>query len=102
MRKSQWNPYAAENAWGENVDVRFGSLAAAAQSSCDVRFTPNSCRGCRRSARPLWARSGLPHRSKKASYSITSSAMLSSPDETVRPSVLAVLRLITSSNFVGA
>jgi len=37
----------------------------------------------------------------KCAYSITSSAMLSSPDEGLRPSALAVLRLITSSNLVG-
>jgi hypothetical protein len=35
------------------------------------------------------------------SYSITSSAMASSDGGTVRPSALAVLRLITSSNLVG-
>jgi hypothetical protein len=45
-------------------DVRFGSLAAAARSKWDVRFTPESCRGCRRPARPLWAKTGLMHRSK--------------------------------------
>jgi hypothetical protein len=36
-----------------------------------------------------------------AGYSITSSARASSDGGTVRPSALAVLRLITSSNFVG-
>src|SRR5262249_12609567 len=35
-------------------------------------------------------------------YSITSSARASSVGETVRPSVLAVCRLMTSSNLVGA
>src|SRR6266446_8603613 len=34
-------------------------------------------------------------------HSITSSAIASTPGGTVRPSALAVLRLITSSNFVG-
>ena len=34
-------------------------------------------------------------------YSITSSAMESTLDGTVRPSALAVLRLITSSNFAA-
>src|SRR5262249_2529355 len=34
-------------------------------------------------------------------HSITSSASASSPGGTVRPSAFAVLRLITSSNFVG-
>src|SRR5262245_25427048 len=36
-----------------------------------------------------------------AAYSITSSARASSEGGTVSPSALAVLRLITSSNFVG-
>jgi hypothetical protein len=39
---------------------------------------------------------------KGQSYSITSSARASSVGGTVRPSALAVLRLITSSYFVGA
>jgi hypothetical protein len=34
-------------------------------------------------------------------YSITSSAVVSSEGGTLRPSALAVLRLITISNFVG-
>jgi hypothetical protein len=48
----------------EAGDVRFGSLAAAAQLNGGVRFTPKSCRDSRRPARPLWAMSGLMHRSK--------------------------------------
>src|SRR5262249_16512426 len=36
-----------------------------------------------------------------ATYSITSSPRLSSDSGTARPSILAVLRLITNSNFVG-
>jgi hypothetical protein len=43
----------------------------------------------------------LMHRSKKPCHSITSSAMASNLSGTVRPSALAVLRLITSSNLVG-
>ena len=35
-----------------------GSLAAAARSSWDVCFTPESCRGCRRPARQLRATNG--------------------------------------------
>jgi hypothetical protein len=46
--------------------------------------------------------SGLMHRSKQHLYSITSSARASSEAGTVRPSALAVLRLITSSYLVGA
>jgi hypothetical protein len=40
--------------------------------------------------------------SKIASYSMTSSARASSVGETVKPSALAVLRLITNSYLVGA
>jgi hypothetical protein len=40
-------------------------------------------------------------RSKTYLYSITSSAMASTPGGIVRPSVLAVLRLMTNSNLVG-
>ena len=40
-------------------------------------------------------------RCRKLGYSITSSAMLSSPDERVRLSALAVFILITNSNLVG-
>ena len=42
------------------------------------------------------------HRSKTARYSITSSARASTDAGTVRLSALAVLRLMTSSYFVGA
>ena len=42
------------------------------------------------------------HRSKQDRYSITSSAVASSVGGTARPSAFAVLRLMTSSNFVGA
>jgi hypothetical protein len=38
--------------------VRFGSLAAAPADGGHVRFTPESCRGCRRPARQLRAKSG--------------------------------------------
>ena len=41
---------------------------------------------------PLWAKSGLTHAREERRYSITSSAMLSRPDDRVRPSTLAVLR----------
>ena len=55
----------------------------------------------RHSETTLSAKSRLMHRSKRRGYSITSSAMESNVGGTVRPSVFAVLRLITSSNFVG-
>src|SRR5262249_10262084 len=49
----------------------------------------------------LWAKSGLIQLSKKACYSITSSAATSSPWGTVMLSALAVLMLITRSNLLG-
>src|SRR5262245_12042738 len=51
---------------------------------------------------PLWAKSGLMHRSKKNCYSNTSSARPSTAGGIARPSALAVLRLITSSVLVGS
>ena len=45
---------------------------------------------------------GLMHRSNQQPYSITSSATVSNLSGMMRPSVLALLRLITSSNSVGA
>src|SRR5579862_3742506 len=42
---------------------------------------------------------GMSNRSKAARYSITSSAVASRPEETARPSALAVFRLMTKSNF---
>src|SRR6266404_5449277 len=67
----------------------------------DFRFTPESglksdigpCPGC--------ANMRLMHRSKQHFYSITSSACASSVGGTVRPSVFAVLRFMTSSNLVA-
>jgi hypothetical protein len=43
----------------------------------------------------------MPTIKKLLVYSITSSAVASSDEGTVRPSALAALRLITSSNLVG-
>ena len=40
-------------------------------------------------------------RSKKGRYSMISSAAISKPGGTVKPSAFAVLRLTTVSNFVG-
>src|SRR5262249_37872859 len=44
----------------------------------------------------------VPGSRHSTAYSITSSAVASSPGGTVKPSAFAVLRLITVSNFVGA
>jgi len=43
-----------------------GSEADMARSNYDVRFTPNSGHPLAQSKCPLWATSGLMHRSKKA------------------------------------
>ena len=53
-----------------------------------------------KTAAPIRQPIGLPAR-PVASHSITSSASASSLSGTARPSAFAVLRLITSSNFVG-
>jgi hypothetical protein len=45
--------------------------------------------------------SSLMHRNELPLYSITSSALASNDGGTVRPSALAVLRLITNSTSVG-
>jgi hypothetical protein len=47
---------------------------------------------------PVWR---LSHCKKRHHYSMTSSALVSSASGTVRPSALAVLRLMTSSSFVA-
>jgi hypothetical protein len=67
-----------------------------------VRFGPKATaiRRCREMT--LWATSGLMHRSEENRYSITSSAVARSVGGMARPSALAVLRLMISSNFVGS
>ena len=57
-----------------------------AESDWYVWFVPNS---------------DISRRNNLRCYSITSSAMESSPGDMVRPNALAVFILITSSNFVG-
>jgi hypothetical protein len=49
------NNSGTQNNWRIAAYVAFGSLAAAAAEICGVRFTPESCRGCRRMARRLKA-----------------------------------------------
>ena len=59
-----------------------------------VRFTPESGHSAVNLECP-------PRGDISVVYSITSSAMERTPDGKVRPSALAVLRLMTNSNFVG-
>src|SRR5262249_31446510 len=80
-----------------NRYVRFGSKADICTAPAHVRFTPESGHLQCSSQCPLWANSG-----PRATYSITSSARPIGVFGTLRPSALAVLRLITNSYFVGA
>src|SRR5262249_21408288 len=95
-------------------DVRFGSKADICSAKRHVRFTPNSDRESRHRQT---VRSALPPKADMcgaardvrygpkadiAIYSIIASARPSTAGGIVRPSSLAVLRLITSSYLVGA
>src|SRR5262245_51670974 len=75
-------------ALGGLTDVRFGSKADMCSAKGHVRFTPKSDIKC-----DMWnVRFGLI--ADIATYSITSSTRVSSDRGTVRPSALAVFRLI--------
>jgi len=82
-------------------NVRFGSKADILHRSADVRFTPKSRHWNSVAECPLCAKSGHMQCSKFGAYSITSSAATCRVCGTVRPSALAVLRLITKSNLIG-
>src|SRR5262249_58253074 len=77
-------------------DVRFGSKADICSAPTHVCFTPNSDIKC-----DTWDVRFGPKADITEIYSITSLACASTDDGTVRPSVLAVLRLIASSKLVG-
>ena len=81
-------------------NIRFGSLADITASSCNACFTPKSGHSPHELPCLLCANSGFLYRSNKL-YSITSSARASTVAGMSRPSALAVLRLIMSSNFAG-
>ena len=83
------------------AEVRSGAFASFRQRSGHFRSAPINGRHQTCPVGPVGATTGLMQRSKSQSYSISSSAMLSKFVGTVRPSVLAVPRLMTSSNFVG-
>jgi hypothetical protein len=71
-------------------------IAIVRQSLADVRFSPDSDQAADIPKGPICAK-----RRHRLAYSITSSAWESSVGGTLRPSALAVLRLIASSNLVG-
>jgi hypothetical protein len=77
-------------------DVRFGSEAGISRCNRHVRFTPESGHLQCISRCPLRANSG-----HLCAYSINSSARASNGRGIVRPSALAVLRLMISSNFAA-
>jgi hypothetical protein len=85
------------------ADVADGSFATdpfrASAAQCSL--CPKSDRGAAMQRTTRSAKSRLMHRSKQYLYSITSSAIESTPDGIARPRAFAVLRLITSSSFVG-
>src|SRR5262249_41862385 len=67
----------------------------------DVRFAPKATEVLRCREVPRSAITGCEQSQQGSAYSITSSARASSIGGTSRPSALAVLRSITSSNLVG-
>src|SRR5262245_11727720 len=77
-------------------DVRFGSKADMCSAKGHVRFTPKSDIKCDIRNVRLGPKADIAE-----IYSITSLACASTDGGRVRPSALAVFRLITSSNFVG-
>ena len=83
-------------------DVCFGSKADIGPHQLNVRFTPESGHSCALQRCPLCATSRLMQCSKERRYSIISSAAVNNLSGIVSPSALAVLRLMISSNFVGA
>jgi hypothetical protein len=83
------------------IDVRYGSKAALTAPKSNFRFTPESGLNSDIAPCPKSATSRLMHRSNLTAYSMTSSARASSDGGTSRLSALAVLRLITSSYFIG-
>ena len=74
-----------------------GHICSMCAQNRDVRFTSQSGHSSAPSPRPFGA-----NRLHWAGYSITSSASCCRCKGTSRPSALAVLRLITSSNLMGA
>jgi hypothetical protein len=90
----------------DNKLIRFVERSDAKQADVstprrEVRSNPKSGSSLMRPRCPKSARKRLMHRSKQRRYSITSSAAISKPGGTVRPSSFAVLRFTTVSYLVG-
>jgi hypothetical protein len=71
--------------------------------SASLRKRPNCCAAKKMTRCAITGREQMQQTNvRQCDYSITSSAVASSVGGTVRPSALAVLRLITNWNFAGA
>src|SRR6267142_2299354 len=79
-----------------HVFTQPGSFPDVARRTCDACFTPMSRH---RQLGRLRSKSAM--NGNRPFHSITSSAVVSSDGGMVRPSVFAVFRLMTNSNFVG-
>ena len=75
--------------------------ASDSKAKVHLRLAPIADISLRRGKPPLWAKRPTYAVQQKKLYSITSSAVASNVDGTVKPSALAVLRLIAKSNLVG-
>src|SRR5262249_9504494 len=84
------------------VTIRARTHKSALAGLSNVRFAPKATEVLRCREASLCATTGLMHRSRQHSYSITSLAMASRVGGTSRPSALAVLRLMARSYLVGA
>ena len=93
-----WQSLAAVRAIVETADSQKAGYGISPVA--DVRYASKNWHRAGRRSGPLCAISGPMHCSKQNLYSITSLAVASSDGGMVMPSALAVLRLITSSNFV--
>src|SRR5262249_39258484 len=85
-------------AFVERSDIARGNIATTAADKSDNR---HRCLLRARRERPRHSRAAEKRDELAPLHSITSSARASSVGGTSRPSALAVLRLITSSNLVG-
>ena len=81
-------------------DLRFGSKSIHSALVSDARH-PKADIFRHRSEFLLWANSRQKRAAAKKTYSITSSAIASTPGGMARPNASAVLRLSASTNFVG-
>jgi len=92
---------ATANTQGYSAAAKFGQPGRLNASGNVRRFAFNSGHSFAPQRTPLWATTGLMHRSKMCPYSITSSARVKNDSGIVNLSTFAVFKLNTSSNFVG-